>query len=527
MGLISNFFGLLKRPNVYYYSSNSDNQYIEGMSARELYITQANLHSVVSFLADSVAQLPLNVYKRESENVRIRDRESSISKLIYKPNADQTAYEFINALSIEYLLFGEAIVLVLPDMKSSSGYQLRVIPSEWVEARKYDTNFAPSILKIRTNDNKSVEIHKDQFIIFKMYSPSAPALYLSPITSLKQTLSEQIQANQFRRSMWKHGGRTNSYITRPANVAPWTKEARDAWKEAWKGWQARGDKAGSVPILEDGMEWKAIQFSAKEAQYAESVQLTREDVAAAYHINPSLVWHTQTQTYASAKDNARALYADTLGPILQMLQQRINSFLVPKIMGDDSGYYVEFNLEEKLKGSFEERATIYQKAAGVPYLTVNEVRAELNRPPIEGGDERVIPLNVLVGGQSSPQDSTPDSYSNAYSSGEVEIKTVDDKNEKAEQISQIVSKFFKRQESSVITKKNGVENWWNIKRWNQELSDDLLRVIDEDDKEYIKEKVNQINQDTYDLIVSHDTLKAFEIRNDQVEAIVDEIINNI
>ena len=107
-----------------------------------------------------------------------------------------------------------------------------------------------------------------------------------------------------------------------------------------------------MPLLEDGMEIKPYQFNAKEAQYAETKQLSREDVAAAYHINPGLIWHSQTQTYASAKDNARALYADCLGPVIQMLQQRINSFLLPMI-GADPDTDVEFDLTEKLKGSFD------------------------------------------------------------------------------------------------------------------------------------------------------------------------------
>lgn len=34
---------------------------VEGMTPRQLYATQANLHAVVSFLADSIAQLPLKV----------------------------------------------------------------------------------------------------------------------------------------------------------------------------------------------------------------------------------------------------------------------------------------------------------------------------------------------------------------------------------------------------------------------------------------------------------------------------------
>ena len=199
MGLVKEYFSrLFNRRNNYYIYEREVSPHVEGMSARELYATQANLHAAISFIADSVSQLPLNVYYRKDEMNRVRDRNSVIAKLIYKPNRDQTWYEFINALVIEYLLAGESIVMVLPD-DSDSGYQLRLIPNEWITKREYDTNFAPSKLWISTNgSNNSVEISTDQFVIFKMYNPGSPATYQSPISSLKQTLSEQIQASRFR-----------------------------------------------------------------------------------------------------------------------------------------------------------------------------------------------------------------------------------------------------------------------------------------------------------------------------------------
>ena len=71
--------------------SPEENPRVAGLSARQLYSTQANLQAVVSFLSDSVAQLPLKVYRRGNDNARIRDTESTAAKLLFKPNADQTA----------------------------------------------------------------------------------------------------------------------------------------------------------------------------------------------------------------------------------------------------------------------------------------------------------------------------------------------------------------------------------------------------------------------------------------------------
>ena len=75
---------------------------------------------------------------------------------------------------------------------------------------------------------------------------------------------------------------------------------------------------------------------------------------------------------------------------------------------DSDDTYVEFDLKEKLKGSFEERAQILQAAVGGPWMTRNEARADNNLPPLEGGDELIVPLNVIEGGQASPQDTHMD-----------------------------------------------------------------------------------------------------------------------
>lgn len=467
-----------------------ENPHVDGLSARQLYATQANLHAVVSFLADSVAQLPLKVYTRNAEYDRTRDRDSVAAKLLYRPNADQTSYEFWNAVVTELLLMGVSTIWVLPDAEGESGHQIRLIPKEWIMDSERKTNYAPDMIRVVTSGSGGIlEIPRSEFVQFRMYSPGNPGGYQSPIAALRQTLNEQIQADKFRTEIWTSSGRFNAYLTRPANVQPWNDEQRKSFVTAFReGWGKGGSNAGKIPLLEDGMEIKPYQFNAKEAQYAETKQLSREDVAAAYHVNPSLIWHTTTQTYASAKDNARALYADCLGPTLQMLQQRINSFLLPMV-GADPETYVEFDLTEKLKGSFEERASIIQASVGGPWMTRNEARADNNLPPVDGGDELIVPLNVLEGGQASPQDTHM-----GANGGKAEIKMIipthrkdtnaiyikgrSDEEEDAD-VAEVLKKFFKRQANSILPKL-GAKNaeWWDEERWNRELAADLQPIIE-------------------------------------------------
>jgi len=90
-----------------------------------------------------------------------------------------------------------------------------------------------------------------------------------------------------------------------------------------------------------------------------------------------------------------------------MVQEEIELQLIPDFEPAPDRFYVEFNLREKLTGSFEERADAIQKAVGAPTMTVNEARALDNRPPIDGGDVLIVPLNVTQNGDQNPIPAAP------------------------------------------------------------------------------------------------------------------------
>ena len=123
---------LISKPSVYNITFNNGDASTQvlNMKAKELYQTQDNLQAVVNYLSNSIAQLPLKVYVRDGENERRRDRDSDAARLLWRPNADQTAFEFIRALMVEYYVYGAVYVWLLPDAESESGLQPRIVPTE-------------------------------------------------------------------------------------------------------------------------------------------------------------------------------------------------------------------------------------------------------------------------------------------------------------------------------------------------------------------------------------------------------------
>ena len=480
------FSGLrnLFRPQITYVYGGDYGVNVASMDAAELYRTQPNLRAVVSFLADNAAQVPIKVYERASDTDRPRVHDSPAAFLMSQPNPDMTAYEFKRWMYTDLLLYERFLTLIIPSKETESGWELRPIPAPWIQSYKGASPFAPESIVIGTNHGTApIEVPANKFILFHGYDPTDPMRQYSRISALKETLHEQVESNKFRRQMWHRGGRFNAYLTRPKDVEHWSEGAFNRFKETWKASWAGSDagEGGGMPILEDGMEIKTVQFNSRDAQWAEAVKLSREDCAAVYHVNPAMIWPGSGQTYASAKDNARALYNDCLAPTLMQATDRLNMVLLPRI-GEPANHYIAYDITIKTEGTYEEKIATLSSAVGAPFLSRNEARAKLDLPAIEGGDDLITPLNVLTGGLASPRDTDPteERYNSApqkiLKKSEARKSRGKPTDEEADRISKVYKSFFKRQAESVLPKLRAKsEKWWNEERWNKELAEDLFK----------------------------------------------------
>ena len=483
MALFTGLKNFLRPTYTYVYGGDYGVQ-IANMDAATLYKTQPNLRAVISFLADNAAQIPIKVYDRASDTDRPRVIDSPAALLLQNPNPDMTAYEFKRWMYSDLLLYERFLTLLLPNKNTESGWELRPIPACWIQTYKGNSPFAPDSIVIGVKGSSPVEVPSANFVLFHGYDPTDPMRQYSRISALKETLHEQIESNSFRRQMWHRGGRFNAYLTRPKDVAGWSDGAFERFKETWKtSWAgAEAAEGGGMPILEDGMEIKTVQFNSRDAQWAESVKLSREDCAAVYHVNPAMIWPGSGQTYASARDNARALYNDCLAPTLMQATDRINMVILPRV-GEQRSHYAAYDITIKTEGTYEEKIATLSSAVGAPFLSRNEARAKLDLPAIDGGDELIVPLNVLVGGLASPRDTDP-TVERYNAAPEILVKAEARKarsnptDEEKDRIAKVYKDFFTRQAKSVLPKIGAKsEKWWDADRWDEELTDDLYDVV--------------------------------------------------
>lgn len=76
-------------------------------------------------------------------------------------------------------------------------------------------------------------------------------------------------------------------------------------------------------------------------------------------------------------------------PIALQFQEAINTLL------DENRYFFEFDYNGLMKTSLQQRIDSYTKQINNGLLSLNEVRAKENLPPIEAGDTHFMPVNMM------------------------------------------------------------------------------------------------------------------------------------
>jgi HK97 family phage portal protein len=154
-------------------------------------------------------------------------------------------------------------------------------------------------------------------------------------------------------------------------------------------------------FIPDGGEFKEITMSAEDSQLIETRKFQVTDIARIFGLPPHMIGAQEASTSwgTGIEQQSIGFVQYTLKPHLTRIEQEVNRklFRSPE-------YFAEFNVSGLLRGDIKGRNEAYKIALGgnqqPGYMTVNEVRALENLPPIEGGNELYKPV---TGGQPSAQ----------------------------------------------------------------------------------------------------------------------------
>jgi HK97 family phage portal protein len=391
------------------------------MTYAEIYRTQPAVRTVVEFLSRNIASLGLDVYHRIDDNDREKDVRHALARLLERPwpGTKWNKYKLLHWTVSEFSIYNCAYWL---KGKNTDG-DMALMPIPRARMQPIGRNpLSPEGYRLFGNRGQR-DVGADEVVHFYGYAPEDPRNGVPPIEALRQVLAEEYAASQWREQMWRNGARLGGVITRPKDAPKWKDDARRRFSEEWRAfYSGDGPEAGGTAVLEEGMDYKATGMTPRDAQYIESRKLTLREVAIAYHINPMMIGiMDEGTTKGSVQELHTHLYQDTLGPYLAMFAQDIETQLLPDLdmLGSvDGSVYVEFNIESKLRGSFEAQVAAVQAAVGGPYMTRSEARARFNLPHLDEADELIVPLNVVAGGLANPRDTAPDNPANEESNSQ-------------------------------------------------------------------------------------------------------------
>jgi HK97 family phage portal protein len=174
-------------------------------------------------------------------------------------------------------------------------------------------------------------------------------------------------AAALERAVFNYAETPTPSVVLKANV-PMDSNKATAILNAWK--QARQTKG--TAFLSDNVDMQSVGFNAADLQLTEGREYLAKEIARlmnipAYYLDAS----TNTMTYSNVTAERRALLDFSLRPLLTAIEQRLSM--------DDitvSTQYVEYDLDDFLRGNPLERADVYSKLIPLGVLTVEEAREE-------------------------------------------------------------------------------------------------------------------------------------------------------
>lgn len=426
-----------------------------------IYRTQPNVRIPVEFLARNVAQLGLPVFRRVSDTDRVRLPDHELAQWLEHPNPGSTRYKLIDGTLQDYLIYWNAYWL-----------KVRATPLGLVRLPAAQMTVVgllqPTSFVWTLPNGQHREFDPSEIVHFGGYNPDPDHQLagLSPMETLRRILAEEAAASEYRQSMWGNAARMEGVIERPAAAPKWTPVQKQSWREQWQqAYGAGGSRPGAVAVLEDGMTFKPISFTAKDAEFLSARKLTREECASAYHIPLPMVGILEHATYSNVREMRKMLYADCLGPTLEMFQAEVERQLLTEC-ADQDRVYLEFNIAEKLKGSFEEQAASLALAVGKPWMKVNEGRALQNLPADTAPESDAIAAQQ--GGPAAP----------ATTAQEPVPFTPTKKAAAAADVAPVIQAAQARQQARLgklpIAERAAA---FDLDRWNKELTEDLTPLL--------------------------------------------------
>ena len=346
-------------------------------------------------ISESIAILPKGIFKRNKQTraIELQSDHPTLRVLKTAANPIQTPFIFFNNCQRSILSSGDAFAEIQFSKKTGDVIALWPILSSRVTPTIVETgNELDIIYKINLPNGKQVILPKDK--VLHVAGIGFDGIRGRPLIEFMVNAVGQAQAlEKYSSLFFKQGAQMPGYVSVPDTF---TVEQIENLKSHYSVINEGLSNAHRLKFLYESAKFEGAGHSPADSQMTESRVLQIQEVARYHRIPlPKIQEYSKGVGYQSLEHLNIDFVNDTLTPYIVNWEQELNR----KLLLEDSGEYIKFNVNALLRGDSKARSTYYRTMVFTGLMTQNEARELEELPPMDGGDQLMIPLNMSIDGK--------------------------------------------------------------------------------------------------------------------------------
>ncbi|MCP4569992.1 MAG: phage portal protein [FCB group bacterium] len=345
------------------------------------------VNACVRVLSESVAVLPLFMYKRTNAGKQQTTKHQLYKLLHDRPNAWQTSFEWRLTMMQDVLLWGNALCEIVTRNSGATIASLEPLKPDF-EVKLIDGKLFYTVENY--NNQRGNLSAENVFHIRGLGNHGYKGI--SPLEYAGRTLGLAEKAEQYSESVFDHGGGKRVAIKVPGAISS---EDESRLRKDWSSHYKNNAKAA---IINGGMEIGEVGTDPESTQYIDARKFQINEIARIFRLPPHLIGDLERATFSNIIQQDLEYLKYALWPWLERWEQAIQRDLI----SDKQKYYAEFDLKGLLRADPESRAKWYHTMRLDGLMTANEIRGIENMNPAkEGGDDLWRPVNMGVVGEEN------------------------------------------------------------------------------------------------------------------------------
>lgn len=350
---------------------------------------RAMMNSIVyrsmNILSDSVASIPLDVYHKGKDDYWYIDSKNPLHRILTRKWNDRyNAYEALESLVIYAYLYGNAYVLI----KRNADYEVTELVLLAPTSVYY--NIQNNTYTVNDSYNKvQGTFTADKIIHIKNKSLSG---YLgeSTVRYAAMALGIANAADQEVMSILNAGGKLKGIVSSESALTGFGSAIDDQVSTIRDNMQAEIDSGKDIITLQSGSQFTPISQTVSDLKLIENKIQTASDIARFFGISMAKLNITTGGNYVASEMENLNFFLDTLQPLLCKIERAFNEKLISDSVA--SKYKIEF-VRQTLP-YYSEILKNYKTMLEMGIMSTNDVRKEINKTPVEGGDIIYISTNL-------------------------------------------------------------------------------------------------------------------------------------